>query len=83
MLEGIGLGILIVGAALLALSGLAWLITHYSFKQAPVHDGIGGRDTNNLVNGCVYLIVFWFFLWAGVFFAVVGGIVLAVNHFMV
>lgn len=49
----IGQGILIAGVAVLILGGLSHLVSSHALRQPPVHDGIGGKDTDNLAKGCM------------------------------
>jgi hypothetical protein len=75
----IGIGILIVGVVL-ALFGLLMRMTATSaLSQPPVHDGIGGKDTNNLATGCVRLILYFFCLAGGGIFVLIGLIMVLVT----
>lgn len=68
---GVGLCIALLGALLL------WFAKH-SMSQPIVHDGIGGKDTSNLFNGCLGWILGIFCLYGGIIVTLVGGIILII-----
>lgn len=64
--------------AVIALAGIALaLLAKLGAKQAMsrpmVHDGIGGKDTDNLATGCFGILFYWFIGGASVVLLVIAG----------
>jgi len=48
-----GFGLLTAGAILLVLAMICYWGGKEALNQKPVHDGIGGKDTDNMLKGCL------------------------------
>lgn len=71
----VGVTIGSIGLATLLLGVLLMWGFNYAMSQPPVHDGIGGKDTTNLFNGCVSMILGVFCIYAGSIVGIIGVII--------
>ena len=75
LIHGVGLGFLIVGLLMLGVSLISKIGAVVSLRRRPAHDGIGGEDTKNLVDGCGSVILSIFCLYGGTVLALIGAII--------
>lgn len=66
----------ILGVVFLIVAALIFSIGKMALSQKPVHDGIGGKDTNNLMVGCLAPLVAFGVAACGVVCLIVGGLVM-------
>lgn len=68
--------VLILGVVFLLIAGSLWLMAKTALSTPPVHDGIGGKDTDNLMVGCLAPFVAMGCAACGVICLIVGGVVM-------
>ena len=66
----------ILGVVFLIVAALIFSIGRSALNNTPVHDGIGGKDTNNLMVGCLAPILAGGIAACGVVCLIVGGLVM-------
>lgn len=51
-----------------------------AMKRPVVHDGIGGKDTDNLATGCFGLMAYFFLGWSSIVLLVAAVLVFAIGY---
>jgi hypothetical protein len=74
----VGLTVGGIGLCAVGLGALLMWFFNYTMRKPAVHDGIGGKDTDNLMHGCLSMILGMFCLYVGIFVTIVGSIIVVV-----